>query len=375
MLRIGVRNLQTSLPPIDTSIPNSKELEISIFGSHIGECIVVHLPGGKWLVVDSCQNSNTKKPVALEYFDSLGVDVKRDVALIVITHWHDDHIRGMGDLVEACDTARICFPSAMMKEEFLTLLSLHSGDSSLVDRQTSGTSEMAKSVKVLQHRNALVGTTIIPVGADRILLEENNCLIRSLSPSDKAFHNALASFTALLPETGTERKTLPRPTKNDNSIVLWLSCSGRIVLLGADLEETDDVETGWKAIVGSSVRPAGKASFFKIPHHGSITGHSDDVWEHMVKNHAVCLMTEHSRGGYSLPKDKDVERIKEKTTTLFCTSLPKHRIVKRENAVERTLRGMTTKRKSLGGSIGQVQIRVSNDSKMKVTMQEPAVML
>jgi beta-lactamase superfamily II metal-dependent hydrolase len=153
------------------------------------------------------------------------------------------------------------------------------------------------------------------------------------------------------------------------------SGNNQTMLLGSDLEETTDAETGWRAIINSSVRPEGKACLFKIPHHGSITGHSEDVWTHMVDGDAICLLTEHTRGKYSLPTDKDIERIKENTSKLFCTSLPRQKIVKRDSTVERTLRGMVKDRKSLGGDIGHVQVRITASGKARVGTQEPAIIL
>lgn len=361
------------MPTIDFSKPKPNEAEVSIFGSHIGECIVVHLSNDKWMIVDSCRHPSNKEPVALSYLNSLGVDVARDVELIVISHWHDDHIQGVSTLVSACHSARVCFPSAMMKQEFLTLLSLYSDDNSLVDRYTSGTREMANTVKVLHGSGK--SKSIVRIFADRILVDEQNCTVRSLSPSDKSYHNAIACFASLLPDKTSERKTIPVPAQNDNSVVLWLSCLNQTVLLGSDLEETTDKETGWKAIINSPVRPDGKACLFKIPHHGSITGHSEDVWTHMVDEDAVCLITEHTRGKYSLPTDEDVERIKQNTSKLFCASSPRQKLVKRDSTVERTLRGMVKDRKPLGKNIGQIQVRIPASGEVRVGAQAPAMVL
>ena len=49
-------------------------------------------------------------------------DPDQDVALIVATHWHDDHIRGIARLVELCTDARFYCASALCGEESLTLV-------------------------------------------------------------------------------------------------------------------------------------------------------------------------------------------------------------------------------------------------------------
>lgn len=367
------KNLPSSLPPVDISQPQPSEVEVSIFGSHVGECVVVHLSNGKWIIVDSCRHPSNKKPVALVYLENLGVNVACDVELIVISHWHDDHIQGVSDLVRVCHSARVCFPLAMLKDEFLTLLSIYSDDNSLVDRYSSGTREMADTVKILA--DAPKPKSVVKIGADRILIDEPDCLVRSLSPSDKAYNDAIACFASLIPSVKSDRKTIPSPERNDTSVVLWISCHNQIILLGSDLEETADGATGWKAIVDSPVRPKGKACLFKIPHHGSVTGHSDDVWEHMVAVDAICLLTEHTRGKYSIPTDNDIERIKQKTSKLFCTSLPRHKLVKRDGTVERTLRGMVKDRKILGRDIGQVQVRLPASGAMRVGAESSAMAL
>ncbi|MCD6598609.1 MAG: hypothetical protein J7L04_13030 [Bacteroidales bacterium] len=179
----------------------------------------------------------------------------------------------------------------------------------------------------------------------------------------------------MIPSENSERTTLQAPSANDVSIVLWLSCQNATVLLGSDLEETGDAQTGWQAILNSPVKPTGKANIFKIPHHGSITGHSDDVWESMVEKDALCLMTENTRGNYSIPKSEDVDRIRKYSSNLFCTSLPKQKLKKRDNAVERTLRGMVANRKSLGGKLGHIQVRITAKGEIRVNSQGPACKL
>ena len=59
--------------------PKDNEFELSVFGPGVGECLVVHLGMGKWIIVDSCLDKTGTGPVALEYLNSLGVDIESQV--------------------------------------------------------------------------------------------------------------------------------------------------------------------------------------------------------------------------------------------------------------------------------------------------------
>ena len=80
---------------ITNKAPEFGELEVSLFGPGVGEAACVHLGQGKWLLIDSCLNPNSGEPASLEYLKSLGVNPASDVVLIVVSHWHDDHVRGI----------------------------------------------------------------------------------------------------------------------------------------------------------------------------------------------------------------------------------------------------------------------------------------
>ena len=68
-----------SIPAAHSKHPESDQLEVTLFGSGYGESVVVHIGDGKWLIVDSSINSDTKKPAALEYLEGIGVDISTKV--------------------------------------------------------------------------------------------------------------------------------------------------------------------------------------------------------------------------------------------------------------------------------------------------------
>ena len=68
--------------------PQADELELSLFGSGCGECVVVHLGANEWMIVDSCIHENGE-PVSIAYLKEMGIDVGRQVPIVVASHWHD----------------------------------------------------------------------------------------------------------------------------------------------------------------------------------------------------------------------------------------------------------------------------------------------
>ena len=128
--------------------PASDEAEISIFGPGFGECILLHMREGEWVVVDSCVNSRGGVPVALEYLRRFNVDPRTAVKRIVATHWHDDHVAGLAEIVRTCVDADFVCSSALRTPEFLTLTQIQGSNEDLL----SGTDEFAQILTELAAR-------------------------------------------------------------------------------------------------------------------------------------------------------------------------------------------------------------------------------
>lgn len=316
------------------------------------------------MIVDSCKNPETKQAIAIEYLEQLGVDPAVDVKSLVISHWHSDHIGGASQIVEKCESAQVFYSSALLREEFLTFVEAFANPLSVVDRQAPGPGEMANIIKLLEERAGQDANYsrahMSPAIEGRVLYDrQNNGLrteVRSLSPSDAAFTNAIQEFSSMIPALNEQRKVIPSPTSNRNAVAIWVNFANKCVLLGADLEETNEQHTGWSAIVNSATKPAGQADIFKIPHHGSITAHSDDVWSFMVSPEPLALCTTFSNS--SLPTENDIQRIKNYTDDLYCTTQPKSKLPKRAPAVDKTMNDATKARRPLGRSVGHIQVRL-----------------
>ena len=108
-----------------TNVPSPNEIEISVFGPGIGEAIAFHY-NNNWILIDSCIDQKTNKPASLNYLQSLSVDLKTSVKLIILTHWHDDHIRGASEMIQKCPNARIVLSDALKNDDFLQLAVIYS---------------------------------------------------------------------------------------------------------------------------------------------------------------------------------------------------------------------------------------------------------
>ncbi|WP_084627184.1 MBL fold metallo-hydrolase [Mesorhizobium sp. LSHC422A00] len=307
-------------------------------GAGFGESSAVHVGGGKWIIVDSCIDRTTKKPAALAYLASIGVDVALAVELIIITHWHDDHIRGLSEVVGQCKAARVGLSAAFTEDEFLNFVELFGRSKNSI--VSSGVDEISAAVNTLKRS----GRKVTAITAAKRLLQRPSVdglpevEVWGLSPSDAQFGLAMAHIASQLPKVMSPKRRVPEPEHNDLSVATWIRVGNQAILLGADLEEVGRPDLGWSAVLADPGRPPGKAILFKIPHHGSSNGHHDGVWSEMLFSEPTAMLTPYSKG-WGLPRDTDVDRIlgyapqSYTTATLSPSKLRRYR----PRAVEKTI--------------------------------------
>jgi beta-lactamase superfamily II metal-dependent hydrolase len=338
--------------------PADDEFEVTVIGPCFGESIVVHLGDQRWVIVDSTAASESDKPAPLKYLESIGVDPSDCVKLVVVTHWHDDHIRGISQVIDACSVAGICVPAGFTRDEFLYFLAAHADP--LATSLGTGVDEVTSVFGTMRKRK-LNHFAI----ADKRLLKLNGAEashgetveVWALSPSSFQVAESLGKMSALVPGFGqTKRRAVPT-AENDHSIAMWISFGTDAVLLGGDLEETADVRAGWSAVVLSTTKPDGRATLFKVPHHGSVTGHNLDVWESMLSDdpHAVVTPWNRSR---KLPSAADLDRLAAFSSKVHLTAPPVDLSrVKHDHEVEKLLRGFGIRTYRDVGEIGLVTAR------------------
>ena len=339
--------------------PLANEVEVSVFGPGYGECIVLHLGNNDWVIVDSCMDA-TSQPVAVRYLEQLGVDVATKVSMVVATHWHDDHIGGIGALYEACKSARFACSTALRSDEWNTLFELYRG---YVQAGGSGVDELNRVRSELSRRGRK-REVVAPIFciSGRPVFERRDRLpakITCLAPSDAAFAvTQLRIRQELLPKVQGRRLRVPVLRENDSSVVIAVSVGTTSVLLGADLEERSRPGLGWQVILDGYPDDGERFGGFKIPHHGSHTGHHPETWGRLMQPGAWGAVTPFNRQRKPLPKRTDCERILGMTESAYITAPPgfgkfKHR----DSAVQRTVYEATLAIGSEPGKQGHIRFR------------------
>jgi hypothetical protein len=278
--------------------------------------MVVHTGSNQWITVDSCQDLGTDGDnAALSYLEKISVDPATAVKLVVITHWHDDHIGGVSEILDSCPDAKFAITAALEKSEFLSAIAPWIADPNAESKGLNEIRRIGKRLKCLRPKLASGNT---------ILFERKSpfpCTIRALSPSDASVLSCIARLEGLT--NADWRGRLPSIEGNHCSVVLSLEIADRLILLGADLETRSSRDHGWLAAVDLHVESErGKHSLFKIPHHGSPNGDHPEIWEKLVTDEAHLILAPFVNGSVMRPEHSDIKRILGRSQNAWITARP-----------------------------------------------------
>ncbi|HEX4756002.1 MAG TPA: MBL fold metallo-hydrolase [Candidatus Dormibacteraeota bacterium] len=351
----------------NSDAPAPDEYEVSVFGPGVGECVVVHLGRNEWLVMDSLTERQDAPPVALTYLEAIGVGLER-VRVIVASHWHDDHTRGLARLLEACPEAAFYCSRAFGDRDVQVMVDLHGGEP---PRVGGGTRELWKVFQWLETQHRPLQT----VGPQQTLYrreqsaDDHAVMVTSLSPSHRAIQASIESMISMIPIDGEPRTFLPFHSPNHNAIVLLLQLGDGSVLLGGDLEEVSD-EVGWTAILQDPLRHSGQAEVFKLPHHGSMNAYVPGVWTAMLTARPFVALAPFRQGSVELPQPVSRTTICGHTDRAYISSNDGRPppALRRDAAVTRTIREASIRLHPQTSQPGQVRFRRRSSGDWQVAL-------
>lgn len=335
---------------LPTTAPAADEIEITLFGPGYGESVVVHAGDNNWLIIDSCVATPSKEPVALDYLNSLNVPADA-VKLILATHWHDDHIRGISRLVQHYSTARFALSAALDNKQFLQLVSEYGAPKG---QSANGTGELFQTLLILRKRLQERVNHLTWAAESTVLYRAPGVTFTSLAPSSLTITNSKVDIASKLMATGAAVKRLMAQGPNDMAVAASLEVGNVSVLFGADLEEQGNPNTGWSGIISCQTRSPSLASLYKVAHHGSITAHHDEIWTELLVPDSIAIVTPFNRS--NLPRSEDKNRIAGLASEAYLTSTGQ-RFRGFDGVVEKAIKETTTAVRPDSAPLGWVRAR------------------
>ncbi len=336
----------------------NNNFELVIFGSGYGECILVKLKNDYWAVIDSLLDYN-KEPIAYSYLKKLGLIPEKVIKLIIASHFHDDHIKGMAKLIKKCVNSDFALSASLSTEDFFIIIELKNHDRAPTK---SGINELNEIIQTLNSRKK----SPIWCLQNKYLHEKylpSDISLEALSPSDKTYINFLGDIRKII-----NSAILTPQSPNNYSVVLKLKIKNLNILLGSDLEITKDDKTGWTAVINSKNFMNEKSQIYKIPHHGSKTADKEEIWN-ILLNNPIGIVTAFNRGKKKLPSEDDLKRLNNNCQQLYYTSLPKNKKPnRRDNPAERQLNLISKNRKIIESKCNNY-IRFTCNGKKKIKIQ------
>ena len=315
------------------NLPQADELEVTILGPGYGESCVVHLGDGDWAIVDSCVRKGSKRSLALRYLESLGIEPAQAVRFIVASHWHDDHVRGLATVVDACPKAKFYCSVALRSPEFWSLLS---ASVPAKTKRTSGVDEFRQIIAILEGRGQRPKWA---APSKRIWSPSSpeSAAAWTLSPADGDIMLAFQSFAYInktFDTPGIKRITDWDHHANQASVVVFIENDETAILLGADMEHIRSFDDrGWHGVLSADGRPQGQALIYKVAHHGSSNGHCQTIWNLkcdswsdsdglLIEGETTSIISPWKRGQSQLPTELDIERLSSLSGRLLITQDP-----------------------------------------------------
>lgn len=294
--------------------PAVDEMEITVFGPGFGEAIAIHVGAGHWILIDSCIDPGAKLPASHVYLKKIGIEPSQ-VKVIVASHWHDDHVRGISDLAGRYPEAEFIMSAALNNREATAFLCAHNGVSA--SGLSRGTNEL---YAVINRRDK-----VFPVMQRSSVMEINangrNVRVVALSPVPAAFSQSIAHFAQHLPRRagGSPVNHAPELRPNFEAVAIHIDFDGDAALFGSDLE--DHERFGWTAVVTDHwCKSKSPGSAYKVAHHGSHTGDHSQIWTTLLTQNPTISLTPFSLGSVNLPTNGDKNRIKSKTRNAYISS-------------------------------------------------------
>jgi beta-lactamase superfamily II metal-dependent hydrolase len=314
------------------------------------------------MIVDSCRDQRNRRQPAIKYLERIGCDPSEVVRVVVATHWHNDHVRGLSEVVSSCVNSEFWTSSAMTSREALVLTG-RIGPSQLTKqsplREYYGVLERLHIREQGTGQNTIKTAEVGSLVYTRSRRGATEATILALSPHSAAVDVTRTSFALASDQVDRGVVVAPDIHPNHAAIALRVDFGRASAILGSDLQ-CDAPGGGWQAIVADQ-RGRDEVTIFKVPHHGSDNAHDDQVWTDLLQEEVVAA-TAPFRPQH-LPRQEMIETLVERAGRGFLSAPPKKPSQRQSPRRTRALMiGSTIRIEEAEGRSGHVRIRCSSAS-------------
>jgi hypothetical protein len=289
-------------------------LQVTVLGRAVGESVVVRFGGLGWLVVDSFVSRRRAAP--LRYIEHVGGD-PADIRWVCATHWHNDHVKGLSEVLAAAGTDATFFSPAISDPKRLArvIAAAETAAADSTEELDFGADSFGLVLEELDNREEPLSLT----AARSFILRRGGVAVSALSPTAWALHRGQASVSRDLVTEPAPNTAAAVLEPNLTSIALWLETPTHVVLLGGDLERHE--EFGWSRAITETADTRGerRATLLKVPHHGSEDADDDAMWDSLMSVDAFGVVTPFRT---TLPSTSDLQRLHTRVSQLKLAASP-----------------------------------------------------
>jgi len=287
-----------------------------------GECIIIELPDDKIGIIDCCtMDQHIDSCIPLEYLEKKGLDFEK-VEFILITHFHQDHYRGISHLIKKCLSARVLVSKAVINLRFEFLIKYCAN---LPYRKNPFKEFQTICDSVAENKRKLIS-----VKAGDVLITNSDYTISALSPSDDDLSYMDSVYKRHNDKISDSKNGatsyIPTGAKfNFQSVVLLLEYNSENYLFGADMEYGKK-GTGLEPILANLINKNKTIAKFKLPHHGSNSSYDYDQYKRLTNEESIFTLTPYCKS--RLPRQSAINNLLNHTKEIFGTSKCKDKILK-----------------------------------------------
>jgi hypothetical protein len=273
---------------------------------------------------------------------------------IVVTHWDDDHVRGLYELVNECTSAEFYISAALLSDEFEALVELYDEEAGA----NSGVKGFAGVLRCLRDRGQ---EPKFLSEHTRLMVGPQDCELIARSPSSATVIDAHVELKRFLYEEAGPGARMFEVNRNHRSIVLHLKMRQAVVLLGSDLQNQPGAR-GWTAILETGNRYE-NASIFKVAHHGSEDSDDDRIWSELLESDRRAVVVPWTRGAHPIPTREQLQKLLQRTSALYVSGIPQYVKVHTRNEVRQALEFQGIHMFKDPILTGMIRLRAKGDSK------------